>query len=98
MQYFDRFCYIACVLLNLWGKKSYEHVKRSMLLVSMLLMLVVSVSGFVIGSSSHFHILMLFSWMSFICCLQLGFGTTIYPQRPGQLECDVRIALFTFLL
>ncbi|KAG8385939.1 hypothetical protein BUALT_Bualt03G0097300 [Buddleja alternifolia] len=28
----------------------------------------------------------------------LGFGTTIYPQRPGQLECDVRITLFTFLI
>ncbi|KAF6135221.1 hypothetical protein GIB67_035292 [Kingdonia uniflora] len=27
----------------------------------------------------------------------LGLGSTIYPQRPGQMECDVRIPVLSFL-
>lgn len=34
----------------------------------------------------------------FICLLQLGVSPSLYPQRPGQMECDVRTHLIWYSL
>ncbi|KAK6123895.1 hypothetical protein DH2020_042359 [Rehmannia glutinosa] len=51
-------------------------------------------------SSSHFNVGVVAPTSSLLSTFDprltqtmLGLGSTIYPQRPGQLECDVRITL-----